>query len=110
MSSRIWTPNRVPASSAEANLERGAALYERFTGMPADQVVRMPAPICPRELVAIGPCDGVLYSTVRDYQEERYIHEFKKKARPLLCVSTDGSEIWLLGGAYHFTARGIVDR
>ena len=53
---------------------------------------------------------GVLYTTVRDGKEEKYIHQFKAKDKPLLCVTPDGTQILLVGGAYDFTERGIVDR
>ena len=59
---------------------------------------------------AIGYCDGVLYTTVRNGNTEKYIHEFKKGSRPVLAVSSDGKQLYLLAGAYHFTDRGIEDR
>ncbi len=59
--------------------------------------------------VLIGECDGILYTTVRDGKKESYIHKFKKKARPIFAVSHDGTQLYLLMGAYRFTDRGIVD-
>jgi len=58
----------------------------------------------------IGKCDGVLYTTVRDGVTEKYIHEFKKAARPVLVASFDGKQLLLIGGSFDFTDRGIVDR
>jgi len=63
----------------------------------------------PDVALKIGQCDGVLYTTVRDGKTERYIHKFKKSSRPLLAVSFDGRQLIMLGGAYQFTDRGIVD-
>lgn len=57
----------------------------------------------------IGEVDGILYTTVRDGKKESYIHEFKKKSRPLLASSFDGNQLYILGGGYKFTNRGIVD-
>lgn len=51
----------------------------------------------------------MLYTTVRDGKKERYIHNFKKSARPNLVASHDGAKIALIGGNYRFTDRGIVD-
>lgn len=87
-----------------------ADLYERFTGHPGDDIVEFPRPTIPDALVEIGECDGILYTTVRDGRTEKYIHKFKKSARPLLCSTPDGSALFLLGGEYDFTERGIVDR
>ena len=59
--------------------------------------------------VAIGEVDGILYSTVRDGQLEKYIHKFRKADKPLFVVSPDGKSLHLVGGNYSFTERGIVD-
>lgn len=101
--------NPVPMSSA-VQVREAADLYERFTGHAAEEIGRVPAPTMPQVLVAVGECDGILYSTVRDGKLEKYIHEFKKSARPLFCVAPDGSALFLIGGKYTFTERGIVDR
>jgi len=61
-------------------------------------------------LMLIGHCDGVLYTTRRDGQVEKYIHKFSGKSRPLLASSFDGKQLYLLGGAYDFTEEGITDR
>lgn len=57
----------------------------------------------------VGYVDGILYETYRDGEKQRYIHEFKKRARPYLVAAPDGSKIQLVGGDYSFTDRGIVD-
>lgn len=57
----------------------------------------------------IGECDGLLYTTERDGKIEKYIHRFKKSSRPLLVSSYDGSALYIVGGRYKFTERGIVD-
>jgi len=108
--------NPVPASSAVRNRTRAdvltaARLREDFTGHPPRMrdVVKIEKPEYPSVLMVVGECDGVLYSTVRDGKLERYIHRFRQKSRPLLCVSPDGKSLYLLGGAYSFTDRGIVD-
>jgi hypothetical protein len=95
--------NPVPA------VERAARLYERFTGHKGQVVARITKPRYPDAVTVIGECDGVLYTTVRDGEIESYIHRFKSKARPLLCVDQDGKTLYLLGGAYRFTDRGIID-
>lgn len=64
----------------------------------------------PDVALKIGHCDGVLYTTVRDGKTEKYIHKFRKSSRPLLAATFDGNQLVLLGGAYQFTDRGIVDK
>lgn len=97
--------NPAPRASA---INEAKKRFEDFTGMAASnlETVRLPK----HEIgLKIGPCDGVLYTTVRDGKTEKYIHEFKKKSRPLLAASHDGKSLYLIGGSYTFTERGIED-
>ncbi len=83
-------------------------LYSEFTGhkgQNADNVnINMP-----KAGLTFGKCDGILYSTVRDGELEKYIHQFKQSARPDLVASFDGKQLFLIGGNFTFTERRIVD-
>jgi hypothetical protein len=63
-----------------------------------------------RKGLVIGQLAGVLYDTKRDGVPEKYIHRFKRKSRPLLTVSADGTQLGIVGGQYQFTEAGIEDR
>ena len=109
--------NPVPASSragqhapTASELERCADLYERFSGQDAVEIGMVDLPPMPKAAVAIGDCDGILYTTVRDGVVEKYIHKFNKADRPLLVVDSTGKTLYLIGGRYTFTERGIVDQ
>jgi hypothetical protein len=91
-------------------LKKAARLYEDFTGHEGAIIARVPSPKIPKALAVIGECDGIMYTTIRSGEHEKYIHKFSKKARPLFCVAPDGSQIYLIGGEYRFTERGIVDK
>lgn len=84
-------------------------LFHRFRGDDPEYIDRVTLPTTDVAML-IGKCDGVLYTTVRDGKTERYIHKFTGKSRPLLVSSWDGKQLYLLGGAYDFTAEGIKDR
>lgn len=108
--------NPVPPSSRAGmsrevrdQIDQAADLYERFSGHNPEEVGRVRIPPVPKVGVAIGEVDGILYSTVRDGQLEKYIHKFRKSDRPLFVVSPDGKQLFLVGGAYTFTELGIVD-
>jgi hypothetical protein len=64
----------------------------------------------PRAAVEIGTLDGVLYTTVRDGVQEKYIHKFRKASRPILAAGSDGKSLHVVGDKFEFTDRGIVDR
>lgn len=89
---------------------RAADLVERFKGHDAEVLARVTIPDTPSTLAVIGELDGVLYTTQRDGQIEKYVHRFERVAdKPLLCVSPDGLTLYIVGGRYVFTDRGIVD-
>ncbi len=92
-----------------ARLRKAAKIYADFTGDSDVTAVAMEVPDMPREMVKIGMCDEIGYTCVRDGKTERYSHTFKKKSRPLLAASIDGKRLFLLGGAFTFGERGIVD-
>lgn len=97
------TPRREQVAQA-------ARRIARFTGMP--DVTTRKIRVSPRDDVVldIGRVDGILYSTIRDGTAEKYIHRFARNSRPLLSASPDGKRLYLRGGAFTFTDRGIVDR
>ncbi len=102
-----YAKNPVPLSS-KAEIEQAAALYESFTGHDALNVVKISHEF-PKTCLQVGLCDGILYSTTRDGVPEKYIHRFKKSARPIFGVSSDGTQLVLIGGKFQFTEAGITD-
>jgi len=101
--------NPVPPSSEVQKREAGR-LYKNFTGHDPEIIGKFDIPDFSGVVMAIGELDYVGYTTVRDGVTESYHHDFSRKARPLLCVTSDGRQLIILGGEYDFTERGIVDR
>jgi hypothetical protein len=109
--------NPVPPSQA-VKIERAVALYDRFSGHAGEVFAQVDALDVPglltndtdHALIVVGKLDGVMYETVRDGRTEKYVHEFANYARPLLATSHDGRSLYILGGGFRFTERGIVDR
>jgi len=100
---------KVPLSS-KARLKKAKELFADFTGHEADIVGTVDMPEHDT-LMVIGSLDAVCYTTVRDGNKEKYIHEFETPAsRPLLCVSHDGKQLYIVGGRYEFLDSGINDR
>jgi hypothetical protein len=90
-------------------IQSAARLSEDFSGHEARSLGKVTVPELPRVAIVVGEVEGVIYNTVRDGKFERYIHKFRAKSRPLLCVSHDGKQLLLIGGHYDFTEAGIVD-
>jgi hypothetical protein len=100
-----------PVRPLSAGSEKSAIkLFENFTGMKGAVIEYVDVPELPRALAIIGELDFVGYTTVREGVTERYKHAFRKQSRPLLCVSHDGRSLYIVGGRYHFTERGIEDK
>lgn len=90
-------------------LERAVDLHERFSGNEAEIVGKYQLPKTPKVGVVIGTLDGVLYTTNRDGETEKYIHKFRVRDKPLLVSSEDGTQLFIVGGSYRMTELGIVD-
>jgi len=91
-------------------IQKAAKLYKDFSGHDPESLGSISIPKQPTVGVVIGDVEAIMYNTVRDGVFERYIHKFKKSARPLFVVTPDGDQLLLVGGAYDFTERGIVDK
>ena len=90
-------------------MNASGALLEDFSGHAPSELIGVKAPDLNGGLV-LGNLAGVLYDTVRDGKTEKYIHRFRKKSRPLLAVSPDGTQLGIVGGQFQVTEAGIEDR
>lgn len=93
----------------EQDIKNALQLYNEFSGEQLDDTEYELD--FPEELVVfpIGRLDGVMYSTVRDGIKQKYFHEFKAKSAPLLVSTSDGEQLFIVGGNYIFTETGIND-
>jgi len=107
-SRRVTTIRRNPTEPDRAALSKATDLYEGFTGKAPRKVHQLNIPPLPKAALAIGKVFGIMYSV--DATGERFHHEFRSNAQPLLIVSPDGHQVYLHGGAFTFTKRGFVDK
>ncbi len=96
-------------STKKERIKDSIELFEDFTGHEADSMDSVSYDM-PDVAMEIGTVDGIMYTTVRDGEKEKYIHRFKKSSRPLLAVSSDGEQLMMIGGSYQFTEKGIQDK
>ena len=100
---------RNPAPRHDAEIEAAAKLQESFSGHDPENVTSVRVSDA-KVFTPVGKLAGVLYDTTRDGKREKYIHKFRRKSRPLLATSHDGTELRIVGGRFHFTEAGIVDK
>lgn len=111
---------RAPAS-LDAAIKQAKSLFRRFTGHAPVKgdvgVLKTSAESV--AVMIVGNVDAIIYSTTRDGVREQYIHEFGRKAsdlklgrtessRPVLAISHDGEQAYILAGGYRFTERGFI--
>lgn len=102
-------PRFHDTEEATREIEKAALLYKDFSGHEGEELGCVEKPVIPDVAVVVGELDGIAYEAVRDGQREKYFHKFSKSSRPLLCVSPDGLQLFIVGGEYNFTDHGIVD-
>jgi hypothetical protein len=100
-----------PIADTHRKIKQGAKLAKAFSGHNAKTIGKVAFPKNPGVGIAIGNVLGISYSTKRDGVKENYYHAFRSvNSRPLLVTSSDGKQLYLIGGSYSFTDRGIVDK
>ena len=90
-------------------LAKAYKLYEDFREAKPKRIVRLNYDdVIPKSLMSIGNLVEVRYDTTRGGKVEKYQHKFHAGSRPLLCASDTGL-LYIIGGRYEVTERGIVD-
>lgn len=65
--------------------------------------------VVPKALTVMGHLEFVGYRTTHGRKAQTYKHTFAPGSRPLLCAGPRRNQLFLVGGRYHVTDRGIVD-
>lgn len=84
--------------------------FRDFHGDVPSSVNRVVVRDAPNILYTLGEIESITYNADRDGDHDRFVHNFRKRSRPLLTVTKDGKKLYLIGGSYSVTDRGIVDR
>jgi hypothetical protein len=89
---------------------RAAKAYENFTGHVPKQMATRKLDDVDQAGYRMGSVVGVAYEARRDGETAQYFHRFAKKSRPDLVARDDGKQLYITGGSYKVTDRGIEDR
>jgi hypothetical protein len=88
---------------------RAIAAFEDFKGERPSRLRRAQLPDADVTGWQMGPLVGVAYEARRDGKTAQYFHEFTPRARPNLVAQDDGKRLYIEGGRYKVTDKGIED-
>ena len=88
---------------------RAIAAYEDFKGERPSRLRRARLPDADVTGWQMGPLVGVAYEARRDGKTAQYFHEFERRARPNLVAQDDGKRLFIEGGRFKVTDKGIED-
>jgi hypothetical protein len=91
-----------------SDVERGAQLYRRFARFPPGALVRTPQQrAMPGIVVELGELLGLIYRSDKGQtgQPQAYVHLMEDP--PRLVSNVEGTQLYLVGGSYRVTNRGI---
>jgi len=94
----------------DKDTKRAFEKYEEVNwGQKADKVVKVAGKRkkMPKVLVEIGDLEAVVYKSGKSGKPERYLHFFENPS-PMLTTTTDGQELFIVGGKAFVDKRGIV--
>jgi len=63
----------------------------------------------PRAVMVMGYLEAVEYGTTMAGKARRFRHKFAAGSRPMICAGVGRNQLFIIGGRYHVTDRGIVD-
>ena len=89
-------------------LQRGRDLFRRFHCFSESGIIHSPCRrVIPKVLVKLGRLRGLIYSSDRGQPQcdRTYIHFMETP--PLLACDPQGRQLYVLGGNYRVTHRGI---
>jgi hypothetical protein len=91
-----------------ADINRAAALYRDFREAEPQRASLLDIDL-PRAVAEVGVCQFIGYLTTHAGRSQAYVHGFAKGSAPSLYSSGRRGELFLFGGRFRMTARGIVD-
>jgi hypothetical protein len=101
---RRRTRNRRPPD----DLTLAKRIYRQFREADPTHARRVAVSL-PRAVAHIGTVEFVGYMTTHRGKVHLYVHDFAPGSRPALYAGTRRNQLYLFGGRFKVTARGITD-
>jgi hypothetical protein len=89
-------------------IKRAAKLYTGFREK-APRTAKSVTVKLPKAVMVMGYLEALEYGTTMAGKARRFRHKFAAGSRALLCAGPDKNQLFIIGGRFHVTDRGIVD-
>jgi len=99
---------RINRKKNPRELAAAKKIYRDFREAEPSKVVKGALDV-PKALATIGPVEFIGYGTTHGRRSMPYIHTFAEGSRPMLAAGAKRNQLFLVGGRYTFTRRGITD-
>jgi hypothetical protein len=90
------------------DIRSSAALYKGFREEPAERARRVEFKV-PHAVAVMGHMEFFGYMTTHAGKTHLYVHQFAPGSRPVLGAGKGRNQLFLIGGRYRVTDRGVVD-
>jgi len=90
------------------DLRKAARLFKAFREMEPRRASHYNMKL-PKAVARMGPCEFIGYTTTHNGKPALYLHEFASGSRPILYAGPGMRQLYLIGGRFHVTGRGITD-
>lgn len=92
------------------DLRRATKLYKAFRETAPRNTRRVTVRVPKgKALARMGVCEFIGYMTTHQGRPALYVHHFAPGSRPAMYAGTSRNELYLVGGRFHVTGRGITD-
>lgn len=91
-----------------ADLEKAKRLYRDFREAEPRRA-RVVKITLPKVAMVMGHVRAIEYDTTHRGKTHLYKHTWAAGSRPMLVAGKGRNQLFLVGGRFHVTARGIVD-
>jgi len=98
----------MPSRSRASDIKRAARLHRAFREEPTRYARKVPFAV-PHAVAVMGHVEFIGYVTTHGGKAHLYIHEFAAGSRPMMTAGSKRNQLFLVGGRYTVTSRGITD-
>ncbi len=105
---RLLPAQSATPSKLNQEAKQGKELYRKFNHFEASQTFTIQhSRLIPPVVVSLGELVGIIYRSDKDQlgKPQVYIHFMQDP--PQLVSNVEGSQLYIVGGSYHITCRGI---